>query len=97
MHRIWIEETGDPDSFWHQTQRSFVNVLEAGAARRQREIERDLTLAWQTGNFAQAKLKRLDYYLKKMRPPKPQSAAEMVATFKAINGDSNLMNIRYLN
>ena len=72
-------------------------MLDAGSERRQAEVERDLILAWQTGRFAQAKLKPLDFYLKKLRPPKPQSAAEMVATFKAINGGGNLMNIRYLN
>lgn len=62
---MWVEAGFPPETFWHQTERSFANAL-AGAARHR------IKMAWQIAAFTGAafvgKLKGPEEYLPDSRP-----------------------------
>jgi hypothetical protein len=101
LFTIWCEEGFPPDSFWHQTPRTFTAALEGKLRSVKREVEREVALAWHTAAFSGAaqagKLKPLAKYLDTLSPKQAQTPAEMLAvlkTFKAAGAD---MEIRRLN
>lgn len=72
---MWVEAGFPPETFWHQTERSFANAL-AGAAKHR------IKLAWQIAEFVGAafvgKLKRPEEYLTDERPVGTPGAMKVV-------------------
>lgn len=92
---MWVDAGFSPDSFWHQTPRSF-QVAMAGVRRRmERDAEARFLLAYDTAALvatAQAgKLKKYEHYARKQEAP-AQTPAAMLAALKAVGGGT--MKIR---
>lgn len=72
---FWCEEFS-PETFLEQTAQTFLAALNGRSEARGRQAERDLTLAYNTGKFAQAsKVRPLRYYLSQLRGSDTASSA----------------------
>lgn len=68
-------------------------IMEGRSRAAQMAFEDRIAEAWHVAAFSgQSKLKPLKHYLDALKPRKAQSAADMLATLKAIAGDK--MTIR---
>ncbi len=57
--------------------------MQGAALREQRRHEADIALAWNGEKFAREKtLRELGYYLKKLKPKRPQTAADIIEVFE---------------
>ena len=86
---MWVDAGFEPDSFWHQSPRTFQVSMAGGRKRMEREAEAQFRLAYETAALvatAQAgKLKKFEHYVK----PKVESVASperLVATLQAMGG-----------
>lgn len=91
---MWCEAGHQPDSFWHQTPRTFRLVMEAARKRAEAEQERETVQAWQTARFiAESKtkrgLKQLKQYLGRKTEPRVQSPAEMLGNMTLLAARAN--------
>jgi hypothetical protein len=88
---MWVDAGFDPDTFWHQTPRSFQVAMEGVRKRLEREAEMQFRQAYETASFTAVamagKLKKIEHYLKK-KPEPPATAKQMLAALKAIGGST---------
>lgn len=85
----------EPESFWKQTPRSFVTIMEGRSRAAKTHYEQGLSLAWHVEAFArQKRLKPLEKYLRpaSRRP----TGGDMLATFKAFKKQGAAMTIKKL-
>lgn len=96
---MWSAEF-EPHTFLDQTAATFAASLRGRAKAREREAERDLSLAWHTGAFVGAawsgKLKKLSEYQDK-KPAKQQKPSEMLAVLQMLHDNGAPMTIRQIN
>lgn len=96
---MWIEAGFAPETFYEQTPRHFQLAMEAVRKRLERDMEAQLTMAWNNAAFtgaAQAgKLKPLRNYLRKA--PAAQKPAEMLAAMLAHQSNGVKMTVRKIN
>lgn len=94
---MWVDAGFEPDTFWHQSPRSFQLAMEGVRRRAERDAEAGIVMAWQTAAFVGAaqggKLKPLKHYLGK-RGAKRQAPAEMLAIFHGFKAAGANMKIR---
>lgn len=70
-------------------------IMEARIRAANREIERDISLAWHTANFSRAKnLPDLRKTLEKLRPVHVQSADEVAGIFLSLKAKGKSVKIR---
>lgn len=70
-------------------------IMEGRVHAANRELERDISLAWHTANFSRAKtLPDLGKTLEKLRPVKAQTADEVAGVFLALKAKGRSVKIR---
>lgn len=60
-------------------------MLQGAAERERRQLEHDVTIAWNVERFSRTKrLKPLGQYLAELRPKKPQTSDDVLAMFQSM-------------
>jgi hypothetical protein len=96
--REWIAAGLHPDSFWKQTPRSFVAVMDGAARRQKREFDLMVSGAWHAEAFARTKqLKQLSDYTGTKPVRKAQTPDEMLAALQMMKAGGAPLSIRELN
>jgi hypothetical protein len=70
-------------------------IMEGRVHAANRDLERDISLAWHTANFSRAKnLPDLGKMLEKLRPAKMQTADEVAGVFLALKAKGRSVKIK---
>ena len=90
---MWVDAGFSPDSFWHQSPRSFQLAMEGVRKRAEREANERVQQAWQIAALSatamDGKLKPMKHYLAR-QSANTQSPAEMLALIRSLGARSNM-------